>query len=165
MNIVDDFLDTESFEPIKSALTSFYEIGWFHQPVVTGHEKDSLDTHFIHTFFANSYGRPRGIQSELYDLFLPLIDKLGVEALIRLRANNYPRTTKKIQHGFHVDHNYPHKTAILYVNTNDGFTIMKDGKKVKSVENRVVMFDGEIKHCSTTCTDKLSRIVVNVNYI
>ena len=42
---------------------------------------------------------------------------------------------------------------------------MKDGKKVKSVENRVVMFDGEIKHCSTTCTDKLSRIVVNVNYI
>ena len=165
MNIVDDFLDTESFEAIKAALTGHSEIGWFHQGVVTGHEKDLLDTYFIHTFFANSYGQSRGVNSTLYDLFLPLIDKLGVEALIRLRANNYPHTTKKIQHGFHVDHNYPHKTAILYVNTNNGFTIMKNGKKIKSVENRAVMFDGEIEHCSTTCTDKISRIVVNVNYI
>ena len=165
MKIVDDFLDKESFENIKSALTSSSEIGWFHQDVVTGEEKDLLDTYFIHTFFANSYGKPRGVHSSLYDLFIPLIDKLGVDALIRLRANNYPHTPRKIQHGFHVDHNYPHKTAILYVNTNNGSTVMKDGKKIKSVENRVVMFNGEIEHCSTTCTDNRCRIVVNVNYI
>ena len=167
MKIVDNFLDREIFETLQKILVS-PDIGWFHQDVVAHDEKDLLDTYFIHTFFANSYGLPRGILSNVYSQFLPLLDKLNVDSLLRLRANNYPRTDKIVQHNFHTDASYPHQTAILYMNTNDGFTGIKDGKKIKkieSIENRALLFDGSVEHCSTTCTDIKSRIVVNVNYI
>lgn len=165
MQIIDNFLDKKEFSAIQSILTST-DIAWYHQnDIVSDSDKGLLDTYFVHTFFSNVHGWPRGVLSELYAVLVPLIDKLGVEALIRLRANNYQYTPTKIQHGFHVDHYYPHETAILYVNTNNGLTILEDGQEINSVENRVVIFDGAINHCSTTCTDKRSRINIVVNYI
>ena len=55
-------------------------------------------------------------------------------------------------------------TAILYLNTNNGYTEFKSGDKVKSVSNRVVVFDSNLKHRTVTCTDQKTRIVINFNY-
>ena len=57
-----------------------------------------------------------------------------------------------------------HKGAILYLNTNDGYTCFEDGNKIKSIENRFVAFDSSLKHSGTTCTDEPRRIVLNINY-
>jgi hypothetical protein len=163
--VIDNFLGEKEFSDIKSILMS-PEMGWFHQSdVVSNTDKGALDTYFIHTFFSNFYGWPRGVMSELYPLCASLIEKLDVEVLIRLRANNYPHTPTKVQHGFHVDCNYPHEAAIFYVNTNNGLTILEGGQEIKSIENRVAIFDGKTKHCSTTCTDERARINIVVNYI
>ena len=64
----------------------------------------------------------------------------------------------------HFDLSFPHKGAIFYVNTNDGFTVLEDGTEIKSIENRVLLFDPSTKHHSTTCTDKKVRITINFNY-
>tara|TARA_R110000824_G_scaffold161744_1_gene337165 strand:- start:753 stop:1280 length:528 start_codon:yes stop_codon:yes gene_type:complete len=167
--VEDNFLSEGDFLPIKNMLLS-HDCAWYHQGAVSGvdEDKEMLDTYFSHTFFSSArdgWGDPRGISSNLYDLLLPLVRQLEVDALIRLRANNYPHTQKRTQHTFHIDNDYPHKTAILYINTNNGMTILEDGTKINSIENRLLTFNGLIKHSSTTCTDSRSRVVVNVNYI
>ena len=56
------------------------------------------------------------------------------------------------------------KTAVLYLNTNNGYTKFKTGEQVESVENRLVLFDGNVQHAGTTCTDKRYRAVFNLNF-
>ena len=52
---------------------------------------------------------------------------------------------------------FPYKTAVFYVNTNNGYTEFEDGTKVESVENRIIFFDGSRPHNSSTCTDQKIR--------
>ena len=99
------------------------------------------------------------------ELIEPLLEKMNVDVLIRLRANNYPRTQKMVQHSFHKDYPFPHKTAIFGINTNNGFTMIEKKEKIKSKENRIIFLDGETQHCSTTCTDVSNRINVIINYV
>ena len=68
--------------------------------------------------------------------------------------------------GWHIDFidDPPITTAILYLNSNNGWTEFKKGGKVKSVENRIVIFDSNLEHQGVTCTDELQRVVLNFNY-
>ena len=56
------------------------------------------------------------------------------------------------------------KVAIYYVNTNNGYTLFKNNKKVMSEKNKLVIFDANTEHASTTCTNQDYRIVINFNY-
>ena len=60
-------------------------------------------------------------------------------------------------------HNF--KTAIYYINDNNGKTLFETGEEVESVANRLVIFDEKIKHTGTTHTDVQTRCVLNMNYI
>jgi len=75
-----------------------------------------------------------------------------------------PRTSKIVEHSFHIDVPFKCTTGILYLNSNDGYTSFEDGTKVESVENRFVTFDSGIKHSGTTCTNQKVRLVLNINY-
>jgi len=88
---------------------------------------------------------------------------LGVENIIRIKGNLYPGQNKLTVHPEHVDYFYPNTAALYYVNDNDGYTII-DGEKVNSVSNRIVIFDGELPHSSTDCTNTFARININFNY-
>ena len=55
-------------------------------------------------------------------------------------------------------------TAIYYLNTNNGFTKFENGDKVNSVANRIVIFDSNLKHTGTSCTDSYARLLINFNY-
>ena len=90
-------------------------------------------------------------------------------SLIKIKSNLVTRTPTIVEHGYHIDlpdlkeyHNT--KTAILYMNTNNGYTKFEDGSIVESVENRLVVFDSRIKHSGTTCTDEKTRVVINFNF-
>jgi hypothetical protein len=55
---------------------------------------------------------------------------------------------------------------VLYINSNNGFTIFeKDGEKINSVANRMVIFSADDRHSGTTCTDQQFRVVLNLNFI
>ena len=69
--------------------------------------------------------------------------------------------------GFHTDLNFKCKTAIYYVNTNNGGTIFRINKKeikVESEENKIVIFNSKILHAAKSQTDTDTRIVININY-
>ena len=76
----------------------------------------------------------------------------------------YPRSQKLITHKFHADEEYTQTSALLYINTNNGFTILEDGTKIESVANRLLIIDGSKPHCSTNCTDEPARVNVGVNF-
>ena len=84
---------------------------------------------------------------------------------MRAKVNLYLKTTKIIEHAKHVDYPIPHKGAIIYLNTCDGYTRLHDGTKIESVENRLLLFDSSKLHNSTSTTNSLGRYNININYV
>ena len=58
----------------------------------------------------------------------------------------------------------PHRVALFYVTTSNGFTVLKDTTQVQCIENRMLLFDGSIEHHSVTSTDN-PRCLININYL
>ena len=75
-------------------------------------------------------------------------------------------TTQTVDHhnsGYHYDYD-DMTTAIYYINTCNGWTEFEEGGKVKSVANRVIVFDSNLIHGGVSCTDEKTRILINFNY-
>jgi len=84
-----------------------------------------------------------------------------------VRANCVLKNRKKNFSDFHCDRTYDCTTAILYMNTNNGYTLLgeKEKIKIKSEENKIVIFNSQTKHCAVSQTDQERRVVINLNYI
>tara|TARA_X000001036_G_scaffold11116_1_gene9759 strand:- start:702 stop:1268 length:567 start_codon:yes stop_codon:yes gene_type:complete len=68
---------------------------------------------------------------------------------------------------FHTDFAYDPritKTAILYLNANNGGTKFEHGDFVQSKPNRVCLFPSDMVHAGVWCTDKKLRFITNFNY-
>ena len=133
------------------------EIPWFYNDSVADTKDD--DCYMTHRFYIQSFGFTKG-----YEVLDKLLEKIKYKELIRIKANLYFGTEKSIKHKYHVDADYKHKGLLLYLNTNNGYNYF-EGKKVKPVENRAVLFDPSIKHRSSTCTDEKRRVTININYL
>ena len=81
-----------------------------------------------------------------------------------IRDSLYTRTEKKETHPSHIDFDFEHKGAIFYINTNNGLTILEDDTEIKSIANRLLLFDSTKPHRSTSCTDEKYRMNININY-
>jgi hypothetical protein len=157
MEIIDNFLTEKDFEAIEKVILS-EDFAWYYNDSVS-YENDGKDFYFTHMVY-NSVG----VRSHLYEALTPLLNKLNIDKLIRIKVNLYPKTNVIAHHNSHVDTDYQHKGAILYMNSNDGLTVLKY-KSINSIKNRVLLFDPSKPHNSTTCTDKKYRININVNYL
>jgi hypothetical protein len=157
MNIVDNYLPADDFKAIKEVVdgTNF---AWFYGDGVSS-KQDKSDGYFVHTFYTNY-----AVNSDMFGVLNPILAKINPKALIRCRAVLYTSKEKLIEHGQHFDFEYPHKTLILYLNSNDGFTRLHDGQCVNSVENRALFFDGSLKHNSTNCTNQNARKLITISY-
>jgi hypothetical protein len=98
-------------------------------------------------------------------LLTPILEKLEIDTLLKAKINLTPKAETIYEHGFHTDmKDLGVTTAIFYLNTNNGYTAFRDGSRVESVANRVVVFDSLTEHTGTTCTDIDPRLVLNINY-
>ena len=161
--IIDNFLEADDFYKIRDVLMGPYFEWYFNDYVVQEKDKGANQYQFIHSFYR--YHTPT---SNYFEILNPILLKINASALIAIKANLNPRTENNFEHGYHVDYensSLGHRTALFYLNTNDGYTLFEDGTKVKSVENRFVSFKTSIKHTGSTCTDKNARVVINFNYI
>ena len=161
MKIVDDFLPVKELNELHVALKA-NTFPWFMgNPTTYNLVEDRYNIHFSHVFYTNF-----SVNSEYINLLEPLLQRLCPLALIRVKANITTNTAEIIETGFHVDIDSDKcKTAVFYVNSNDGYTAFADGQKVQSVANRMVIFDTQTQHTGTTTTDKPYRLVINFNYI
>lgn len=162
IEIIDNFLDKESFDAIKNTLLGREALfPWYFNLVVATDNDTSIDNfQFTHVFYNNL--KPN---SQYNSILTPLIDKLEIRSLIRIKANLVTKTEKIIEHGFHTDNPYPDsKTSVFYVNTNNGYTKFDNGSIVNSIENRIATFNSTLSHTGSSCTDSQARVVINLNY-
>ena len=155
--VIDNFLPVENFKKLQSLLNE-KRFNWLLSTYVAN-ENDNSDIYFVHQFY-DDYK----IISDFWDLFGLFAEKLNANAFMRCKANLYVRNTYLIEHGKHVDYEFSHKGAILYLNTNNGFTRLSNDIVINSVANRVLFFDPSIPHNSTNCTDAPFRALLTANY-
>ena len=156
MKVIDNFLSEYDFKQIQSVLMGPW-FQWYYNDFIV--KKGDPFFQFKHTFYNPSLGSP----SEHLSLFDICQTKLGVKVLHRIKANLNPKTLFHRGGGYHYDFK-DMTTAILYINTNNGYTKIKGYGKVKSVANRMVIFDSNLEHQVVSCTDEKRRVVVNFNY-
>lgn len=158
--VSNDFLSAQTHNDIRSVLCDYGFPWYYNDSVIYGENEVGRHFQFTHVFYMAD--RPA---SDYFRVVEPLVQALGVRALIRMKANLVTRTDQVEVHGHHVDLPYEDATtAIYYVNDNDGYTEFEDGTRVESVANRLVKFPTPMRHSGTTCTNQKRRIVINVNY-
>ena len=158
MKIIDNILDKEDFSKIKNLYTS-NEMSWHYREGIDSVNSKRNDFFFYHILYDQNVPK-----SNFFGSIIPIFNKLGVvKSLIRIKANLYTRTNTIEHHADHTDLPFEHKTALFYINNNNGLTVLEDGTKVESVENRLLLFDGSRKHHSTSSTNDV-RININFNY-
>ena len=163
--VIDNFLDEESFASLVTLITNKEKTSntimpWYFASNIAypGVIEDKL-FYMMHLFYHNNVPR-----SSHYEKLIPLFKKLKIECLLRVKANLYPNTETLHEHPMHWDYSYSHSAAILSLNTCDGYTKLKDGTKIDSVANRILLFDASEEHCSTNTTNVSARINININY-
>ena len=165
MKIEDNFLEKESFDNLQDLLLGD-NFSWYYNSAVDYEDEVNNNFQFTHTFY--KFNEP---QSDHYDALRPILHKLDIFSLLRIKSNLLTKTPNIIKNAFHVDEvNMPVEkikqwtTSIFYLNTNNGYTEFEDGTKVESVANRIVTFPADIKHRGTSCTDQKTRVLINFYY-
>ncbi len=156
MEVIDHFYDPYAWCKIEEAFLKNCSNPWGHQVGVSNDDDGEL--YFVSVLYDNftAQGHNSWILSEL-------CGKLKVNALKRVKVNLYPRTENLIHHQDHVDYDFPHKAALLSLNTCNGMTVIGD-QEIPSVANRMILFDPQVPHHSTNCTDEPFRANININY-
>jgi hypothetical protein len=156
--IIKNFLDEEDFYKIKSIMFS-NEFPWFFNEFQTTGKNDGF-------FMGHNFYHSHQKNSVYYNSIIePILKKLKPNMISEIRANLLFKTNKHIQSDFHLDKTFFCKTAIFYVNTNNGYTLLRDKTKIKAEENKLLIIDSKTYHAAVTQTDVERRVVINFNYL
>ena len=169
INIVDNFLNHEDWKNIHDHMTSPWSFSWYYNkssyPPNDTHWSYSQLTHLFYSGVVQIDSNP--LISMENSLIQPILNLISPCILLRAKANLTTPATSMDDPSktFHTDTGVKDSiTAVYYVNDNDGKTIFKDGSKVNSVANRMLMFPSNLEHGVERST-KSDRFVINFNYI
>lgn len=157
--IVKNALNHAEFTNLKQIFYG-YDIHWSYNDGIVNTDNKS-DFQFVHLIFDHT----KAAYGPIWDSMLPIIEKLTPSNIVRIKANLRTKTHEIETSDFHCDVWMPGAlTAIYYVDTNNGYTEFKDGDKITSIENQLVVFPSNLPHQGTSCTDQNRRIVINFNF-
>jgi hypothetical protein len=165
MIVLDNVLEVNIFNKLKSLILGANFPWYFSNEKVCKNNK-LYNYQFVHVFFSNN-----NINSSFFHELNDLYNILKTHTIIRVKANLTTHNKKVIPYDFHTDipalDKKKYKTAIFYLTSTDGpslFKLNKKMEKVECVENRLVIFDGNIEHTGSTHTNTKARVVINFNY-
>ena len=159
--IKDDFLNKDIFENIKNKIFDCHEnnlFPWYLQDFKG--KKGDQQIQLTHVFF-----NKEGVNSKYFDNLKPILEKLKIKMLLRIKANVTFKTNEIRIYKYHTDFETSGRTSIFYLHTTNGPTVFKDGQKVDCVENRMLTFPTNMLHSGSTHTDSLLRGVINFNWV
>tara|TARA_B100000073_G_scaffold40676_1_gene30482 strand:- start:170 stop:640 length:471 start_codon:yes stop_codon:yes gene_type:complete len=154
MKVIDNFLEQDSFNQFKDIITG-QNFPWYFNNEKVLHDNSLNNFQFVNIF------QQGNTANFLLDVFK---EKLKVSNFLRAKLNCTTRTSKIFKFKPHYDWDGDCNIAIFYINSNNGYTEFETGEKIKSVENRILMFDNKLKHFGTTSTNSKTRIVLNLCY-
>jgi hypothetical protein len=176
----NNFLSQQEFKNSFGFLNSDSNFPWFYSKNTAYEAREDnhqlWDFSFGHAVFVNGQGG-----SPITEKSISLAENIckhfnfDLVEIKRIRLGMMTKTPTHYTHNAHVDYPFPHMTALYYITTCNGPTILYDQKfpndnflKTKFTiypeENKVIVFDGLQYHASTTQTDKKQRIVMNINF-
>lgn len=175
--VIDNFLPLHEYQIVKDTLTANKFPWFFNQNKSSDGElmgkEDVYNNQFIHLFYMNY-----SVNSPFFEPVIgPFIKIISPLSILKIKANLTTATDEVIKYGWHTDgqfdpvmakdkyKNLKSKTAVYYLNTNNGKTIFKNGLEVDSIANRIVIFDSNAPHTGTSCSDSKYRCVINFNYV
>tara|TARA_Y100000114_G_scaffold71689_1_gene65650 strand:- start:212 stop:691 length:480 start_codon:yes stop_codon:yes gene_type:complete len=158
MIISKNFLTKDEFNSVEEAIMGD-RFPWYYNDEVV----NPGDGFFQFTYLFVNNGK-ENCNSKTMDMLKPILNKIKYKKIRRIKANLLTKSENIIEHGLHTDVDEKMKTGIFYVNTCNGYTKFKGGKKIKSEKNKYVEFDSDLMHTGSTCTDKKRRVVINFNY-
>lgn len=158
VDVIDNFVDQKNFSEIQQLIFSDVFPWYYGKYKVETINHNINNYQFVHMFYYNY-----GIRSDYFDILNPMLEKLNVKSLVKVKINLTTVTEKIYDFELHTDVDFECKTAILYLNTNNGYTTIGD-EKISSIENRIVVFNSQIPHSGSTCSDQSVRCVLNINY-
>lgn len=188
MNIKDPvevrgIIDYELQRKLYDTVTNI-KFPWFYMEDTTYErpDKSSYNTPaFGHLLLSND-----GSRSEYLDLFTPILTNLQekfefkITNVIRMRLGflmktryNFPGDSY-VYNKPHVDADVPHLTAIYYLNSTDGDTVIfsdtqpseryREWKRYLPEQGKLVLFDGKYYHASTCPKMFPTRIALTINF-
>lgn len=187
INIIDNFFEESLFERISTQLLS-NDFPWYFQNDISGKKStDNLnDFGYSHVFFKDGE-----VKSDWYNDVIPFINKIlnhcNAVELLRMRGDCTVYNNTQHKHRTHVDLACPHTTAILYLTTTDGNTVLYNDvnnltdpeeihnyiqqnekqfevvKEIKPMANRLVIFNGLRFHTGHSPSTHKRRVLLNFN--
>ena len=163
--VIDNFLSEDIFLKTISKISDL-NFSWKYNNMVTGNEiKENMNGYFTYLVYTNQMKFVGNfINDSLMRIFRPILNKMDIKRLIRVKLNLYPRTEQFRVNAPHVDFPFDNKGFLFYFNTCDSKTVLQD-TYIDCVENRGVYFDPTKPHSSSSCTNVKARFSLNVNYI
>jgi hypothetical protein len=151
-NIINNFIEHElDFLQIKNFILTQYP--FYYTPKDDGFV-------FTHLLFSDN-----NITSNYLNMLRPIYSKLDLKALIRVKVNIFPNLNNEfIEYKSDSDLNYSHKKAIIFLNTNNGYTQLENGEKIESLENSVLLLENHNEHIDTNCTNDKIRCTIVIEY-
>jgi len=160
--IRDNFLPSKNLKYLSNLFLDYERFYYFYAPHQVEAKKDT--SYHFHSFY--KFGQKNSIfVDEINDNFLKF---LNYDSIINCRLNLTLNRKEPIRSGVHTDTRKPGLTSIFYLNSNNGKTVLfinDEEVMIESVENRLLIFDNNIEHCSISHTNTEHRLVINTNYM
>lgn len=164
VKVIDNFLNTQEYNSVINTVVS-KNFPWY-----ISDESDypgDKNAQLFHILYNNNIP-----YSNYFDKFQPIYDKLKIFSLFKVRLIATMKYNGK-DNMFHTDlenvdlFKVPTKTAIFYLNSNDGGTEFEHNNQiVNSVSNRMIVFPSYLKHRTIKHKDEeVFRYVLNLNYV
>ena len=158
MKIINKALTKDKYKHLYEVMNST-DFPWYYSD--SSVDGDNI-SYFSHLFM--KFGKSN---SDFTYLVEPFYSLMKPSKLLHIRANLTVSKTKVFKTPFHTDYHEQdpkHRTAIFYLNDNNGYTEFKKPKKIiKSEANKFIIFKNT-KHRAVTQNDTDKRIVINFNY-
>jgi Rps23 Pro-64 3,4-dihydroxylase Tpa1-like proline 4-hydroxylase len=147
---------------------------WTYMPSMTyGNTEENIQSFGFsigicdHGNFQNTY--PATL---LKGLLYQIQEKTNKNQILRSRIDMTVYNPNKYRHEIHIDlpKEIDNITTIFYLNDSDGNTLLYDLndnvlQEVEPVENRLLVFSGDIPHTGHSPSKNKSRVLINTNYI
>ena len=165
--IIDNYLEDSEFSSIKSIFYGSEGIPWYFSDYTTKRldKEDPESFQFTHILYNRNSFNHSGER-----FIMPILSRIKAFSLYRIKLNLIPKRDNIHTNAFHidqkelVDNEIKYSIGIFYLNSNDGFTLLEDGTKIESVENRMLFLSGDTSHTGTTSTND-RRCLINFNFL
>lgn len=173
ISVYDNLIPTPYLKEIQDYFING-QSQWVYMPSMTYTEDSPLESFGFSISICNNGIFSNTYQSTLLKgLLYTIQEKTNKEKILRSRMDMTLYNPNKYRHDIHTDlpSSYNNITTIFYLNTSDGDTLIFDYdkttllKSVTPIENRLVVFDGNLPHTGHSPSKNKNRILINTNFV